>query len=335
VAQRGTSFTGIGNGDTGYTLDRFRFGEGGSPTYEVTVSQSSESPDGFASSIKYDVTTAQASLAASDQMRLDYFVEAQDLQQVAYGSSNPSTMTLSFYVRSNKTGTYVVYLSKDDDSRQQTHNYTINTADTWERKTITIVGDTTGAINNDNGRGIFIGWTLASGTTYTSGTASSTWEASTTANRAAGLTVNLADSTDNYWQITGVQLEVGSVATPFEHRSYGEELALCQRYYQRKSSLSGNYVGFATLGAITANTAFGTVEYIGTMRSNPSFNISNCGIYENNALRPINNLSTAYYGASSLSINITITSNVMAVGGVASLIGDNNANAYVEFEAEL
>ena len=110
--------------------------------------------------------------------------------------------------------------------------YTVSSADTWEKKTITIPADTTGAFNNDANESLMISWCLGSGTDYTSGTLQTVWGADVSANTFVGQTANVGSSTDNDFRLTGVQLEVGSVATDFEHRSFGQELALCQRYFQ-------------------------------------------------------------------------------------------------------
>jgi hypothetical protein len=269
VAQRGTSFTGLGNGDTGYTVDRFRFVESGSPTYEFTVSQSTTVPSGsgFSYSIKYDCTTADTAMAAGDTLKLEQWIEAQNLQQLAYGSSSAKLLTLSFWVRSNKTGNYVVWFYQDDDARQISKTYSISSADTWEFKTLTIPGDTAGIFDNDNGRGLLLSWGLASGTTYTSGTQPTAWENAVDANRYAGLNVNLADSTSNEWYITGVQLEVGEQATPFEHRSFGDELLRCQRYYWQFNQ-SNSFI-YASATYATNNHRL-TVQHPVTMRTEPS-----------------------------------------------------------------
>jgi len=140
-------------------------------------------------------------------------------------------LTLSFWVKSNKTGTYIAWFYNGDAARQIAKAYTVNAADTWEYKALTIDGDTVSGFTNDNGVSIQLEFVLAAGSDYTSGTLATTWQADNNANRYVG-NVNLADSTSNYWQITGVQLEVGDTATPFEHpRSYGDELARCQRYF--------------------------------------------------------------------------------------------------------
>jgi hypothetical protein len=229
VAQRGTSSTGVTSNGY-YTCDRFKNYISGLGTW--SISQSTDAPDGFASSLKLDCTTADASPASSDYLQVAHFIEGQDLQQLQFGSSGAKSLTLSFWVKCNKTGTGRVHFAQPDASyRSIGGSYTISAANTWEQKTITIVGDTSGTINNDNGIGLEIIWWLDSGSNYNSGAMPTAWEADSAADRNAGGTLALGDSTDNEWYITGVQLEVGNVATPFEHRSYGEELALCQRYF--------------------------------------------------------------------------------------------------------
>ena len=242
VSQRGTSFAAANNA---FTLDRFRIG--GSHDGAVTVTQSSTSPDGFANSLKIDVTTADTSIAASQYLQLQHKIEAQDLQDLAFGTSAAKTITVSFWVRSNVTGTYTFDIQQPDNSyKHVSQTYTINSADTWEKKTFTFAGDTSGVINNDNGNGLDVYWNVAIGSTYTTGTSRSTWTTYANADYAAGQTVNLLSSTSNEWYITGVQLEVGDVATDFEHRSYGDELLRCQRYYVKKDVFSAAIVKFTT-----------------------------------------------------------------------------------------
>jgi hypothetical protein len=304
IAQRGTSSTGITNGNNGYhTVDRFRFVEGGSPTFELTLSQSTEAPTGFSNSFKFDVTTAQSSLAAGDYMSCDTIIEAQNLQHLSYGTSSAKSITLSFWVRSNLTGTYNVWFYQDDDSREATKTYTIDTADTWEHKTITISGDQTGVIDNDNGRGFFIRWHLASGTTYTGGTANKDWGSLVNADRAAGLNVNMASSTSNEWYLTGVQLEVGEQATPFEHRSYGDELHQCRRYFQPFRSYAEYSIG--TTGSVGGPAT----SFVPAMRVAPTFNITSSA----GASSSLNSMATTSGGISGAGVhqyymNFTISS---------------------------
>ena len=232
VAQRG-DVTGI-TGESYGGPDRFELNASSIGTF--TISQSSTAPTGFKNSWKVDCTTADASPASGDLLRVSYRIEGQDLQQLAYGTSGAKAVTLSFYVRSNKTGTYNVQFQQIDNSyKQAVLSYTISSADTWEFKSITVPGDTSGLINDDNGDGLALFWVLGAGSTFTSGGERSTYTAFANGDVAPTQTVNLADNTANEWMITGVQLEVGEQATAFEHRSFGDELARCKRYFQKNN----------------------------------------------------------------------------------------------------
>jgi len=273
VAQRGTSATSLGNGNSGYhTVDRFRFAEGGTPTYAFTMSQSTTAPTGFSNSLKLDCTTADTSLASTDALLVEHFIEAQNLQHLKYGTTSAESVTLSFWVRSNLTGTYAVWFYQEDDNRAASKTYTISAADTWEHKTITLSGDQTGVIDNNNGQGFRIAWYLASGTSYTSGTANTDWQTLDNTNRAAGLNVNLASSTSNEWYLTGVQLEIGEQATPFEHRFYSDELRRCERYYYQVNTVSGGNIAY--FHNYNDSTKMVSVYHPVTMRTIPTATVT-------------------------------------------------------------
>ena len=225
ISQRGTSFS---VSDNIYTLDRFVTEFSGLGAF--TLTQSTDAPDGFGNSLKLDCTTADASPASGDVFQLFHKIEGQNLQQLKKGTSDAEKVTLSFFVKSNKTGNMQVNL-RDANSRIIGATYAISSANTWERKTITFDGDTSGSIANDKTAELTIEFPVGSGSNYTSGAVPTAWEATSNADRNAGSNINIADNTANEWYLTGVQLEVGSQATPFEHRSVGEELALCQRYF--------------------------------------------------------------------------------------------------------
>ena len=231
ISQRAGSVTGITSASYP-TCDRWYFNINSSGTW--TISQSTDAPtgSGFTNSFKADCTTADASLASGDYIQFQQRFEGQDLQQLKYGTSSAEKITLSFWVKATKTGTNVVMLYQDDADKMINAQYTINASNTWEHKTLTFVGNTGDVITNDNTRGFICIWHLAAGSSRTSGSIMNTWGSYTTANEAVGQ-VNHADSTSNEWYITGVQLEVGEQATPFEHRSFREELALCQRYFYK------------------------------------------------------------------------------------------------------
>jgi len=229
VAQRGTSFTGLSNGSSQYTIDRWNWAEAGTMTATVSITQDSNAPDGFNNSLKLACTTTGS---AGYYASVRYHAEAQDLQSLAFGTSNAKVSTLSFWVKSNKTGTGTVFMSQVDASKTTSKQYTISSADTWEHKTITVPANTSNSIADDTGTGIQFEWGFSVDSSYKGTEPTGTWETYSNGIRHYGNNIDIVSSTSDYVSITGVQLEVGSVATPFEHRSYGEELARCQRYYQ-------------------------------------------------------------------------------------------------------
>ena len=277
IAQRGTSHTGLTNGSNGYYLDRFKFAESGTSGATYTITQATDGPSGFGNSMKFDCTTADTSLGAEEQLRIISDYEGLDLQQLKKGTSDAEKVTLSFYVKSNLTGTAIVTIYDTPNSRHISKSYTIDSANTWERKTLTFDGDTSGAIDNDNTTGFRIEWHLTAGANATSGTLATSWAGFTAANQAVGQTINLATSTDNNFFITGVQMEVGSQATPFEHRSYGEELALCQRYYTVVAHGAAAQDGTShpiSMGAVyTSSTLYANLELPCDMRTTPTLEI--------------------------------------------------------------
>jgi len=264
VAQRGTSETGKTSAGY-YSIDRFKMDIGSAGTW--TISQSTTAPDGFAYSFKLDCTAADASLSAGDYCLIQTRLEGQDLQRLQFGTSSAKKVTISFWVRSNKTGTYPVCFFNTDNQRSNGFTYTIDAADTWEYKTHIFDGDTSQGFDNDANSSVQLEWWVAAGTSYTSGTTPTGWQAHNNTDRAAGLDVNLADNTANEFLLTGVQLEIGDTATPFEHRSYGDELARCQRYY---NSVPAHYLTYYTSTSCISN-----VTYPVTMRAAPTVTIGN------------------------------------------------------------
>jgi len=272
VAQRATSKTNVGPNGTGegYTvLDRFQISLSGDQV--STFSQSTDAPSGFSNSAKIEVTTADTSLAATQFWHLRYGFEGQDLQSLAKGTSDAKAFTISFYVKSNKTGVYTVGLADVDNDRQNALSYTINSANTWERKSLTFNPDTTGAFTNDNNLSLRLNFALLGGADLKSGTFfNGTWGGDVDANAVHPSQVNFADTVGNEWYITGVQMEVGEQATPFEHRSFGDELLRCQRYYQVSgSSVNSSYHVFPGQ-RWSSNNIFFSVPIATSMRANPT-----------------------------------------------------------------
>ena len=265
VAQRGDT----ASVQTGYGgCDRFQFATSG--TCRVTLKQSTDVPSnqGFINSQQVDVTTADTSLAASDFAQIRTKIEAQDLQHLKYGTSEAEKLTLQFWVKSSKTGTHIIELYHYDANYMSDQTYTISSADTWQKVTVTFDGYQTTNFANDNGIGLGVQWWLLAGSTYSSGTlTSNTWH-NTQANRTVGQ-VNVMDSTDNNFYLTGVQLEVGSQDTPFESRSFGEETALCQRYFYRVGD-NAHTSPICNMMAYSNNDIYGACRLPTKMRTRPS-----------------------------------------------------------------
>ena len=266
VAQRGTSASSLTS--SGYnTMDRWNLALSSLGTW--TQSQSTDVPtgQGFATSMKLDCTSADASPSASDAMIFQTRIEGQMLQYLKKGTSSAESTTMSFWVKSNKTGTYICELRDNDNSRQISKSYTISSADTWEKKEITFAGDTTGAFDNDNAKSLEIEFWLGAGTDYTSGSLATSWASATNANKAVGQ-VNLADSTSNEWYITGVQLEAGTSASDFEFLPIDVNLTRCQRYFFEfgvsDSTLSNTGIAFSS-SELNTNT-----NYPVQMRATPT-----------------------------------------------------------------
>ena len=210
-----------------YVTDRWQGWEDTDGT--ATLQQSSVAPATFSNSLLFTVTSADTSLGATQYAIINQKIEGYNVADLAFGTSDAKTITLSFWVRSSVTGTFGGGLLNLAQNRSYPFTYAINAANTWEQKVVTISGDTTGTWLKDNGMGLQVSWGLGVGSSY-SATAGS-WVAGVGLS-ATGAT-NLMATNGATWQITGVQLEAGSVATPFERRSYGQELALCQRYYEK------------------------------------------------------------------------------------------------------
>jgi len=237
VNQRGFTGSSGATASGAYTTDRFFIGHvqdgavsAGQTTMNSTVGGNAYA-DGFNSALHYRVTTADASLAAGQFALIGQIIEGFNLQGFKKGTANAQQFTLSFWVRSSLTGTYIVELEDFDNTRSVSKSYTIDTANTWEKKTLTYPADTTGVFDNDNGGSLRVNCWLAAGSTYSGGALNTSWASNTNANRAVGQVNFLATAGNNFF-LTGVQLEVGPTATEFERRSFGDELRLCQRYYE-------------------------------------------------------------------------------------------------------
>jgi hypothetical protein len=338
IAQRSTS-TSSANTQAYHCTDRWF--NVGMTIGTWTISQSTDVPtgQGFAKSLKYDCTTAEASPGAGDQLHLSQRIEGQNLQYLKKGTANAESLTLSFWVKTNKTGTYQVNLRDKDNTRIIGQTYTVSLADTWEKKTITYAGDTTGALGNDNGDSLECEWFLGAGTNYTSGSVPTSWEAESATDRAAGLTVNLGDSTDNEWYITGVQLEAGTTASDFEFLPVDVNLQRCQRYYYEVTNPAVSTEEFS-IGSVYAAGQFETVfPYPVTMRAQPSSSV----VCETNEMSVLTNQTNdaidGLSGSGQMGINqgmrFTSDDNFGGTQGHAGRLRKVSADVRINFSAEL
>jgi len=279
IAQRGTSVSSISSGATYNTIDRMRFGVNSLGTW--TQSQSTDVPtgQGFAKSFKLNCTTADASPGAGDYLFLNYNIEGQDLQYLKKGTANAESLTLSFWTKSNKTGTYTFELDDNDNNRSFSQTYTISSANTWEKKTITFAGDTTGSLDNDNNNSLRFYFWLGAGSNYTSGTLQTSWQSTTDANRVSSSNVNLADSTSNEWYITGVQLEAGTTASDFEFLPHDVNRRRCERYYQDYGYTNGTVI---TVGNSYNSSSAAAGFNFNSMRASPTVTLPGTGQGTNN-----------------------------------------------------
>ena len=321
IAQRGTSFPAIAN--DAYSLDRYQNVLSG--TGVITASQQADVPSSneFQNSLRYAVTTADTSIAAGDIYAVRQLVEGFNARDLI-----GRTFTLSFWVRSSKTGTHCVSFRNTGD-RSYVAEYTVSAANTWEFKSVTVSGGliTAGTWNWTNGIGVSVAWALACGTT--SQTTAGAWQTGSffaTANQ-----VNCLDTIGNIFAITGVQLEVGGVATPFEHRPIGAELALCQRYFQRIEYSGLISIGAASTGSGTANTVVplaSSLRASGTVTSSGTFSFRQGGAD--------NTLTSPVFVSASLSnvaaINWTMASNIG--NGITGTLYSTSAGS-ISISAEL
>jgi len=326
IAQRGTSVTGLANSPA-FIIDRFSYRRNGTwTTVQYTMSQETDAPtgQGFVKSLKITPTTAEASVPNGAFSAANYAIEGQDLQLLKYGTSNAESLTLSFWVKSNKTGTYVCAFLNVSSNKLISKAYTIDSSNTWEKKSITIPGDTVSSYSNDNTVGLNIYWGLAAGTDWTSGSLSDTWQTSSNANYFPSQ-VNLADSTSNYINFTGVQLEVGTSASDFEFLPYDVNLQRCQRYFEMLVGTNGGVIGYGYgSGSDTARTMW---QFKVQKRAVPSMSdsYSTSRQYRINFTSPdgtaVNQNSSNTPGFGDISVN---NSGYMNLSGFSSIGGGHN-----------
>ena len=345
IHQRGGTSTALIDS---YPVDRFVINSAGLDQYAANFSQSAESPDGFSNSLRIEGTTPETAIGNGEYLRLQHRIEAQNLQHLGFGSSSAKSITVSFWVKSSIPGAYAFHIWQADTNEIVNSRYHINTADTWEYKTFTYSGNTGGAINNDNGTGLTLNWILDANTTFTAESGlGANWDTYNYGNHfAAGHTANFCGSNNNFY-LTGVQLEVGKNATEFEHRSYGEELALCERYFQKYGygslmwasarSPQNTYTEY-TYGSFRFRTAMRDTASIGVIGSNfagiryngSGYDIRNIALTLNSGAGQV---GTEYSGRESCTVRILWPTDWTANDLVNVVV--TNADSALTFEAEL
>ena len=338
VWQRGTTIDSISSGN--YLCDRWRIAHSGTDG-NVDVDRSTDLPSGqgFGYSQKISMDASESSLDAADKLVIQQKFEGQNLQLLAKGTSGAKKTTVSFFVKSSVASTYTVELVDNDNTRHLSKSYTIDSANTWERKTLTFEGDTSGSLTIDANTSMTLNIYIDTGTNHTSGTFNDSAWATTDDTKRVFNTTGWLESTSPEFYITGVQWELGEQATPFEHRSYGDELARCKRYYQRWDATSSDSTSNKPIGA---GVWHGTQQVLASftydeMRASPTFTASSTDFvkaYGNSFAEKRsggNGLDTI--GTKSARFNFTVSTSRTAGDGTMVQMAD--AGEYLELDAEL
>ena len=331
VAQRGTSESSITSSKYA-ACDRWKM-NGNNGTW--TASQDTNAPDGFSNSYKF-VLTATETIGSTSYMEIEQRMEGQHLQQLSYGTSDAKTITLSFYVKSNITGTYCANLYQDDGSKNYPKTYTINSANTWEYKTLSFVGDTSTALDNDNASSLRTTFFMVAGSGHTSGSAGSR-VAYANATYAAGHSAQI-DAVNDYFQITGVQLEIGEKATEFEHEPFETTLRKCQRYYIRRNAAGVyHYFGSGHVEAVNAGRIYTSfpveMNHIPVLETSGTASDYACYNSDVDACTSVPNLTNA--STFETGIQLANSSNAFTAGRGCNLLANNTTDAFLAFESEL
>jgi hypothetical protein len=287
-----------------YPVDRF-FGQGQSTDGVFTLQQSSTAPTGFTNSVVATVTTADASVGATQFYLFGHRIEGFNVSDLGWGTANAKPITISFWTRSSLTGTFGGVVTNNAFDRSYPFTYSISVADTWEYKTVTIAGDTSGTWLTTNGVGVRLFWGLGVGPDR-SGTAGAWAGAQYFSATGAVSVIGTLNAT---WYVTGVQLEVGSVATPFERRPYGTELALCQRYFQ-------TYTQPPLRGVFNATTQMGRAGMVlpVVMRAAPTATVGALPVFDGSSTDTVSSVQASYLLPSQVEFDFNLSGAVMVVG---------------------
>ena len=331
VAQRGT-VTGMGDSNKYSACDRFQITSSGT-NGRLTSSQDSDAPDGFANSLKLACTTAvaDADIASGALTRIRQRIEGQDVQQLKKGTSDAEKVTLTYYAKADTAGVYIIEAQDNDNNRIVSVAHSITTS--YQKFTHTFPADTTGALNNDNSTSFTISWYLHVGSDYKSGALGSAFASKSDGNSGVGQTGNVFKTTSSTFFLAGVQLEVGEQATPFEHRSFGEEEKLCRRFYQRTGGTA--YYPWSLVAGQNSTLSRSIQPLITPMRATPSFSTEGTHLVEGTSSQTVSSTSIDIATPTTVMVNVNSSSGHGEDGSAGRWLAHNTTGAYIIFDAEL
>jgi len=342
VAQRSTSVSSISA--AGYHgVDRVRYSNSSSAVV-VTISQETLSSgnaflNGFHNALKLDCTTADTSIASGHLTAMQYKLEAQDCTVFRKGTANAKKMTVAFWFKATKTGTYILQIGDSDNNRKISKSYTVSTTNTWEHKVLAFDIETSNAMNDDNGAGFVLTWWLVAGSDYSGGTLATSWEATEFDSNSAVGQVNAFDSTSNNVHITGIQAEVGEFSSttlpPFQFEDFGDNLERCQRYYFRNNAVDN--IPFAAGVCNGTTNARAVLYYPQTMRAAPTLDKSGSGDFKVQIGSSVHDTTNTafYYPNNDQALLYVDVSSGLTDGKGCLVIDDGGGSRYLEGSAEL
>tara|TARA_R100001443_G_scaffold62749_1_gene72675 strand:+ start:27 stop:1136 length:1110 start_codon:yes stop_codon:yes gene_type:complete len=340
ISQRGTN-SGITSGATNYGPDRFKMQLNDLGTWEMSQSTTVPSGQGFSNSLKLNCTTADTSVAAGSYILLQQLIEGKNVQHLKWGTSSAKNLTWSFWIKSTKTGTFSVEFQHQNSSSTyftRSSTFTVDSSNTWEKKSVTVPANTDQDIRDIAADGLYVTFWFTAGSNWTGGThKTDVWSTGAAANtRVSSSVPNHADSTDNEIYLTGVQLEVGDVATAFEHEDIGTTLQKCQRYYYRIAS--DQYAYFAS-GKVLSNIPIMPITFPTAMRLTPSMTASNTKVWYNNAGSIVAvSTPTVHYSSSEndiTTLDVRFADNSTVNGNSDPMAFAFDPAGYIDFSAEL
>ena len=337
VDQRSSGSAQTGISDTSkFGVDRFQVRVDGSGSGRLTSQQVTDAPTGFKNSLKLTVTTADASPTSAEGYAIRQAIEGQNIYSLGLGAAGAKSMTISFWVKSSLTGNFSLNVGNGDNTRVYGNLYAISSANTWEYKTVTLAGDTSGTWVTTNAAGLTVVFGLGGGSDRV--VSANAWgtQSGNTKTFTTGAT-NVAGTVNATWQITGLQMEIGDVATPFEHRSFGDELARCQRYFTRIPRIDGSSANTEIANGMgnATNNFLGVISFPTEMRANPTLTASGSfRVFNGGTLNPTAGPSRSSSSTVCMGISVATGAGISTLNGLLLTL-NNDSDANLQFSAEL